>query len=266
MATSGETLAIPVTAVEVTRVISPEEVATIEGREALLLDGRPILLADLAKVLGYGESPARRKEIPVVVLSSTDDEVAFAVDQLIGEQEVIIKPLGGQLRKVVNFSGATLLGDGRVSLILNVFDLVKSARKQAGTSVAPKRVGSAEARTRSIMVVDDSITTRTMERNILEAAGYRVTMASDGLDALTKLEKEPVDLLMADVEMPRMDGFELTASVKRSDRLKGIPVVLVTSLDSDEDRKKGIELGAEAYITKKTFDQGDLLRVVEQLI
>jgi two-component system chemotaxis sensor kinase CheA len=266
VSTAGETLAIPVTAVEVTRVITPEEVTSIEGREALLLDGRPILLVDLARVLGYGESPVRRREIPVVVLSSTDDEVAFAVDQLIGEQEVIIKPLGGQLRKVANFSGATLLGDGKVSLIINVFDLVKSARKLAGTSVAPKRVDLVEARTRSIMVVDDSITTRTMERNLLEAAGYRVVTASDGLDAFTKLEKEPVDLLVADVEMPRMDGFELTASVKKSDRLKKMPVILVTSLDSEEDRRKGIELGADAYITKKTFDHGDLIRVVEQLI
>jgi len=147
--------------------------------------------------------------------------------------------------------------------VLNVTDLLKSAKKTVGPHVAP---AAEETTKQSILVVEDSITSRVLLKNILEAAGYNVTTAVDGVDAYATLKREAFDLIVSDVEMPRMDGFDLTAKVRADKQLEALPVVLVTALGSREHRERGIDVGANAYIVKSSFDQSNLLEVIGHLI
>jgi two-component system chemotaxis sensor kinase CheA len=194
--------------------------------------------------------------------------LAFRVDEVLGEQEVLVKSLGQQLARLRNVAGATILGTGSVAPILNVPDLMKSAVRSSTPSrkllTAP--VERAEARRKSILVAEDSITARTLLKNILETAGYVVATAVDGVDAFTQLRSGEFDLLVSDVEMPRMNGFDLTVKMRGDQKLADMPVVLVTALDAPGDRERGIEVGANAYIVKSSFDQSNLLAVIQKLI
>ncbi|HWP47217.1 MAG TPA: hybrid sensor histidine kinase/response regulator [Candidatus Limnocylindrales bacterium] len=214
--------------------------------------------------LPLGEAP---KFISVLVLGTKEKRIAFSVDKVLNEQEVLVKSLGNQLSRVRNIAGATILGTGKVVPILNVSDLMKSAIKIASgpsrTTPVDKEV---EAKRKSILVVEDSITTRTLLKNILESAGYHVKTVVDGVDALTALNNEDFDLVVSDVDMPRLNGFELTAKIRTDKRLSELPVVLVTSLASKEDQERGIDVGANAYIIKSGFEQSNLLEVIQRLI
>jgi two-component system, chemotaxis family, sensor kinase CheA len=173
------------------------------------------------------------------------------------------------LRRVRGVAGATILADGSVVPILDAVDLLRAARG-ARHSVAVTPQAEARRPQTTVLVVDDSITTRTLEKNILEAAGYRVALATDGLEALAVLnqlaEQGGCSLLVSDVDMPRLNGFDLTAQVRANARYKHLPVVLVTSLDSSADRERGIAAGADAYIVKRHFDQQTLLDTISQLL
>jgi len=163
--------------------------------------------------------------------------------------------------------GATVLGSGHVAPILNVSDLLKSARKAGSAvtrAVADARPAHAEAH--SVLVAEDSITSRMLLKSILESAGYTVKTAVDGMEAFTLLRAEPFDLVVSDVEMPRLSGFDLTAKIRADKKLAELPVVLVTALETREDRERGIDVGANAYIVKGNFDQTHLLDVVRRLV
>jgi two-component system chemotaxis sensor kinase CheA len=266
---AGEVFAVPIAAVGVIGEVALDEVTTVESREAILVDGVPTALVRMHEVLGLAEQGRLEegRKSPFVVLGSADDRVAFLVDELLGEHEIVVKGLGAQLRRVRNVSGATILGDGSVVLILNVFDLIKSSQKVRGLWLAEKRRVEAERGERSrILVVDDSVTTRMLEKNILEGSGYEVSLAVDGLDALEKLAAGSFDLVVSDVEMPRMNGFELARQIRREPARRDLPIVLVTSLSSEDDKRTGIEAGADAYITKGAFDQGNLIATIRQLL
>jgi two-component system chemotaxis sensor kinase CheA len=267
---AGQVFAIPLGAVGLIGEVGLEEVTTVESREAILVGGVPTALVRLHEVLRLADRAAPAEEglrAPVVVLGSSEERIAFLVDELLGESEIVVKNLGPQLRRVRNVSGATILGDGSVVLILNVFDLIKSSQKVRGLWIAERRRVEAERRERSrILVVDDSVTTRMLEKNILEGSGYEVTLAVDGQDALEKLGAGTFDLVVSDVEMPRMNGFELTRQLRREEKHRELPVILVTSLSSEEDKKTGIDAGADAYITKGAFDQGNLISTIKQLL
>ena len=157
------------------------------------------------------------------------------------------------------------MGSGHVVIILNVPDLINAAR---GISYQPEEepLKEAEEKPQHILVVDDALTTRELEKHILESAGYEVDTAIDGLDALEKVAQKGYDLLVVDIKMPRLDGFELTKRLKANKKYHDIPIVIVTTLDKDEDRKRGIEVGADAYITKSAFDQANFLGTIESLI
>ncbi|WP_035056150.1 hybrid sensor histidine kinase/response regulator [Andreprevotia chitinilytica] len=251
--------------VNVERVLRIEQttISTVEGRETFEFAGQSVALAWLADVLGLPREPATQW-LQVVVLSAAARHIAFVVDDIVGDQEVLVKSLGPQLVRVRNVSAATLLDAGRVVPILNVPDLLKSAIKLAPTQVADTE--AAPATRRPLLVVEDSITSRSLLKNILESAGYDVTTAVDGIDALTSLRTGTFELVVSDVEMPRMDGFDLTARIRQEARLKELPVILVTALDSREDRERGIDVGASAYIVKSSFDQSNLLDVIRRLI
>ena len=265
---AGETMAVPTTTVE--RILRAEapSVGSIEGKAAIRLGGRPLPLLSLAQVLELpaGEAPLTPdQKMPVVVLGVAERRIAFRVGGFQGTQEVVIKSLGRQLSRVRNVAGATILGTGQVVMILNVADLMKSA--QVGMAVTtPLPVEAREVTRRRVLVVDDSITTRTLEKNILQNAGYQVLVAADGLEGWALVQGEPLDAIVADIAMPRMDGFALTEKVKGDERFKELPVVLVTSLESPQDRIRGLEAGADAYITKSSFDQQELLETIERLI
>ncbi len=202
-----------------------------------------------------------------IVLGTAEHRIAFTVDDILHEQEVLVKNLGRQLARVRNIAGATVLGTGQVVPVLNVPDLLKSAVKVSPVAVEEPLVsGVTETERKSILVVEDSITARTLLKNILEGAGYDVKSAVDGLDAYTMLKTEDFGLVVSDVDMPRMNGFALTTKIRSDKKLADLPVVLVTALDSREDRERGIDVGANAYIVKSSFDQSNLLEVIKRLI
>lgn len=263
---------LPAMYVERALRVLPGEIRNVENRRTICIAGVPVSLACLAAVLEL-PAPQADKEVSaqrqVVVLNSSEMRIAFQVGEVMGECEVLHKGLGPQLSRVRNVAGATLLGNGHVAPILNVIDLLASAIKMSAFTTqqgATVDSVSAAARVRSILVAEDSITTRTLLKNILESAGYRVSTAVDGMDALTKLKSDRFDIVVSDVEMPRMNGFDLTASIRAHKNLKNLPVILVTALASREDRERGIDVGADAYIVKGSFDQSNLLEVLQKLI
>ncbi len=269
---AGRQFAVPTAQVERVARFKPEDVQTVEGRETIALNGRALALARLAEVLELssakrnpdGSGPAA---MPIIVLGMGEQRVAFAVDAVLDEQEVLVKRLDKPLSRVRNISGATVLGSGQVAPILNVADLLKSARK-AGSSGKPGR-RTAEVKpmeAKSILVVEDSITSRMLLKGILESAGYKVKTAVDGVEAFTALRTEQFDLVVSDVEMPRMNGFDLTAKIRAEKKLAELPVVLVTALETREDRERGIDVGANAYLVKSSFDQSNLLEAVRRLV
>jgi two-component system chemotaxis sensor kinase CheA len=260
---------IPTTQVERVGRFRAEDVRTVEGRETLALEGRATSLVRLAEMLELPDAERASDPAagtPFVLLGTGDQRVAFAVDAVHGEQEVLVKQLGKLLSRVRNIAGATVLGSGQVAPILNVADLLKSARKTSrpATRVAVDKPAEAEAKT--ILVAEDSITSRMLLKGILESAGYRVKTAVDGMEAFTALRAEHFDLLVSDVEMPRLNGFDLTARIRADRRLAELPVVLVTALETREDRERGIDAGANAYLVKSSFDQSNLLEAVRRLV
>ena len=263
---------IPISSVERIQRISPQDISTVEGKEAIVVDDEPISLVYLSDVLELGrqkEEVRPDQKMPVVILSAGRKRIAFLVDGVVGQQESVVKSLGKQLSRVRNVAGATILGTGQVIMTLNSSDLVKSARGMAGRTSITARISQAkvkEVAQSTILVVDDSLTTRNLEKNILETAGYETKVAADGVEALSVLQSDHCDLVVSDILMPEMDGFELTAAIREQSAFKEIPVILVTALESREDKERGIEVGADAYIVKSSFDQETLLEAVEQLI
>jgi two-component system chemotaxis sensor kinase CheA len=264
-----QVFAMPLTAVDVIMEVGLEEVMSVESREAILVDGTPVSLVRLHEILGISSDHIDLEDgrkAPVVVIGSTDENVALLVTEVVGEKEIVVKGLGTQLRRVKNISGATIMGDGGVVLILNVFDLIKSSQRARGMWFAEKKQEALKQRRPEILVADDSVTTRVLEKNILEGSGYRVTLAVDGRDALEKAMSRNFDLVVTDVQMPRMDGFELTRQIRKEKKFSDLPIILVTSLDSEDDKQRGVEAGADAYITKGAFEQGILLTTIRQLL
>ncbi len=203
--------------------------------------------------------------IPVVVLESVNKRIAFLVDEVIGEHEVLVKGLGRQLRRVRNIAGATVLGTGKVVPVLNVPDLMKSAVRTAGA--VERRRSRRRRRERKAFSWRKIRSHRgRCSRTSWKRPGYRVATAVDGIDAFTQLRSGEFDMVVSDVDMPRMSGFELTAKIRADKKLGELPVVLVTALESREDRERGIEVGANAYIVKSSFDQSNLLEVIRRLI
>ncbi|MGC1372312.1 MAG: response regulator, partial [Candidatus Sulfotelmatobacter sp.] len=263
---SGELLfIIPTTYVERVTRVSRGDIKTVENRETISYGGGALSLArfrDILELNGNASDPA--EQLHILILRAAGERIAFQVDEILSEQEVLAKPFGEQLSRVRNLAGATILGTGKTVPIVNVHDLIKSAVKSGGTA-APASQPPQSIR-KSILIAEDSITARTLLKNIVESAGYDVKTAVDGLDAYTTLKAGKFDLVVSDVEMPRMTGFDLTAKIRADKKLSETPVVLVTALDSREDRERGIDVGANAYIVKSSFDHGDLLQIIQRLI
>jgi len=245
-----------------------DEIKTVENRATIPMNGKALSLVDLARVFGLNQDKDKSDGngfLTVIVLGTGERRIGFRVDEVLGEQEVLVKGLGKQLRHVSNISGATILGSGRVVPILNVNDLLTSPLDVAAQAPGLK-VAEGEGGKKSILVAEDSITSRMLLRNILEGAGYLVKTAVDGSEAYTTLKTGEFDLVVSDIEMPKLDGFGLTKKIRSDKKYAEIPVILVTGLETQEDREKGIDAGANAYIVKSSFDQSNLLEVIKRMI
>jgi two-component system chemotaxis sensor kinase CheA len=264
----GRLFLLPHESVERAIRVTDDEVQPVEGRETIVFDGQPLTVARLAGLLGLPrqeEPTAAASRRPCVIVRGTDERMAVSIDEVLGEREVLVKELRPPLVRVRNVAGAGLLGTGEVALILRPADLLRSAR-EVGRPTARPTGREEKTRPGTVLVVDDSITTRTMEKNLLEAAGYEVRLAVDGVEAWTALKTDKVDLVVSDVDMPRMDGFELTRRIREDRELTDLPVVLVTALESREDKERGVDVGANAYVVKSSFDQSNLLEIIRRLV
>ena len=270
---------LPTAHVERVVQVKMEEVQTVENQRTIRLNEQILSLVKLADVL---EIPLRNNGFSsrgtsspgvidtngllILILALADKRIAFQVDEVLAEQEVLVKGLGNQLRRVRNIAGATILGAGTVVPVLNISDLLNSAVHPGVIPQGPVGLESNPTQKGRILVAEDSITARMLLKNILETGGYQVTTAVDGADAFTQLRSAEFDLLVSDVDMPRMSGFELTTSVRADKKIGELPVILVTALESRQDRERGIDVGANAYIVKSSFDQSNLLEVIGRLL
>jgi two-component system chemotaxis sensor kinase CheA len=268
---NGHPYGLPAECVQVLKMVSPAEVFAVEGHNAVLHQGRPVSVARLADLLELPQATARRmvRDVPAAspcaVLSLGSESFAVFVDALLDEQEVVLKPQSALLERVRNVAGATILDSGEICMVLNAQDLLASMRKGAAP-VAPSEAVSAAVRKKLILLAEDSITTRTQEARILENAGYEVVTAADGLEAWNKLATRAFDAVVTDINMPNLDGLGFAEKIRRESRYAGLPIILVTSLASGEDKRRGLEAGANAYIAKPAFDQKILLDCLERLI
>jgi two-component system, chemotaxis family, sensor kinase CheA len=271
---SDQWFAIPLNTIERILYIQPEDVTSVGTNATIRFEGQQIMLVRLSNVLELYQTREIRDghSVPVVILSYAARRMAFIVEELGDEQEVVVKALGKPFVYLGGIAGAHLMGNGSVLLVLNVADLIKLALRSGYAPIFESGIIENDKllpkkQKRNILIVDDSITTRTLEKNILEAAGYNVRLAIDGMDALDVIKVgELPDLIISDVVMPRLGGFELAKQIKGETRTAKIPLILVTSLDSPEDKARGIDSGAEAFIVKSNFDQENLLETIQQLI
>jgi len=265
----GESYAVPLSSVQESIKIRSEDITTVGGKEVVSVRGMTVPLLSLAGILGLSEGKflLESGKISAVVLKLRDHSLACTVDRVEGSSEIVVKELGAQLRNVRYVFGATILGDGNLSLILDVPDVFAAAEGETGGGIRRTFEESRAARQKgSILLVDDSITTRTMERSILVTHGYQVKTAVSGEDALEKVATDNFDLVISDIQMPGINGFELTRRLRRMEEYREVPVIIISSLSRDEDKRHAIEAGAQAYIVKGSFEQGTLLDTVETLI
>jgi len=298
----GISYAIPVEFVQMTRLVMSNEIFAIEGRETIVFENQPISVTKLADLLeirlvqSQGESENKTStetksnlsispsfihknesysrtdaSFPCIILKVGEEKLGLFVDALIDEQDVVLKPQSQLLKRVRNVAGATILGTGEVCIILSPQDLIKSIRKQAGVMVSPivrspSNIDQASDHKPVILLVEDSIATRTQEKRILEAAGYEVVTAVDGLDGFNKLSTRCFDAVVSDIQMPNLDGLGLATKIRQNQEYSELPIILVTSLASDEDKRKGAEAGANAYITKASFNQEVLIETLKRLV
>jgi len=263
-----QVVALPATAVQSIIWVQRNQVYFIDNQPAITYQQRAISLIPLAALLDLpAESPLQRHlRAPALILKARQKRVALLVDDLIDEREAVVKPLGPLFARRPVLSGAVQLGDGRLILLINPFYLVESNTHRSLPPATERKALPTATTPARLLVVDDSFTTRELLRSILQSAGYDVTVAIDGADALDRLRATTYDLVVSDIEMPRVDGFTLTTRIRNDLALVDLPVILITSLASEEHRRRGLEVGAQAYIVKSQFNQDSLLKVIQQLL
>jgi two-component system chemotaxis sensor kinase CheA len=243
--------------------VTGHDLRAVENGVVLALPERAVPVVDLAAVLSDPTGSTRLSPMAVVV-ESGGEWAALLVDAILAEEEVVVRPPGIRLAGVPLVLGTAALPNGALITVLNPAACARQGRGRqplAGVPVEAPPVGP-----RRVLLVEDSVTTRALERGILEGAGYEVFTAADGVAAWRLLQQQDVDLVVADVSMPNMDGLELCRRIRASARFSRLPVVLVTTLGSDEDRARGVDAGADAYITKASFDQAALLDTIARLL
>ena len=260
---AGTTVAaLPADAVRRVLRLAPEEVGTVAGRVLAQVEGQQLPFHALSESMGLARLPLAldsKKRQPALLLALGAERAVFAVDEVLGQQEIVVRPLGRHVGSVPHLAGATMLDDGRLVPVLNASALLRvSLPGLRGVATGPGKP--------RILVADDSLTTRFAMKSLLEIAGYPVVTASDGEEAWAVLERSGAQLVVSDWQMPRLEGPGLARRMKAHPSLSRVPIILVTSLDSPEDRAQGLESGADGYLVKKDVERGKLLELVRQLL
>jgi two-component system sensor histidine kinase and response regulator WspE len=266
----GEAYAFPLAHIEHMRELQPEDIVQLEGRQHFWHDGRHVGLVSASQLLHRPPSQNPDAGLKVVVIRERDAVYGVAVERFIGERTLVVMPLDARLGKVQDVSAGALLDDGSVVLIIDVEDMLRSVEKLLNTGRLERidrrdRQAGAVPRKR-VLVVDDSLTVRELERKLLVSRGYQVAVAVDGMDGWNALRAEDFDLLITDIDMPRMDGIELVTLLRRDTRLQSLPVMVVSYKDREEDRRRGLDAGADYYLAKASFHDDALLDAVAELI
>jgi two-component system, chemotaxis family, sensor kinase CheA len=265
--------AMPLDAIESMQFIDRQEIFSLDGKLTVHWQDRGVSVAWLADLLELPPvSPSStsaifklQQKIPCIFMKIDGDYLGILVDELLEQQQIVVKALNKLLRNVPNISGASILGSGEICMVLNPLDLFVAA---GGKLVSSERRLSltTEYQPPNILLVEDSIPIRTQVQRILAAAGYNVTAAVDGLDGFNQLQAGSFDAIVSDVEMPNMTGLEMTKSIREIAAYQNLPIVLVTTLAKEEHRQRGLQAGASAYLTKGDFDQSLLLNTLKTLI
>ena len=256
---SGQSFALPLQGI--VRMLEAQHVQVVSGRQLAVVDGRAIPVSDLAALLGLPSAEGG----PWVLLGTADSSHAFQVETVLQKRDVVVRGLTGRLRDLESVSGASIEPNGTILLVLDVPNLLTRAASVTIASEATDKPAAPPPQL-NVMVVDDALMVRELQRSILERGGYAVRTASDGAEALGMLAELPADLVVTDVEMPKLDGLQLIKSIRRHPRLANIPVLIVSSHGSDEDHQRGLDAGADAYIVKTSFDEVGLLSAVSRLL
>jgi two-component system chemotaxis sensor kinase CheA len=244
--------------VERVLLLAPGDVGTVAGRATVEVGTGQVPFAWLCELLGLPPGRPAPKAQPALVLALGTQRAVVAVDEVLGQQEVVVGALGARTARVTHLAGASVLDDGRVVAVLNAAEVVRRVQPAARRATAPTST--------RVVVVDDALTTRAAMKALLELAGYQVTAAADGEEAFRLVRDQGAALVVSDVQMPGLDGLGLVRRLKGDPRLRGIPVVLVTSLDRPEDREAGLAAGADGYLVKREVERGRLLELVRRLL
>ena len=266
---AGEAYAFPLAHVRRALSVPRSAIETLEGQQHIAFEGRPVSLVTARQLLGAGAEPMAAEDVNVVLVGSEAGLYGVAVDRFAGERTLAVQPLDARLGKVRNVSAAALLDDGEVALIVDVEDIVASVARLVhdGQLAGVARGTHATVRARKrVLVVEDSLTVRELERKLLEKRGYEVTVAVDGMDGWNTLRNAHFDLVITDVDMPRMDGIELVTMIKGDAQHRNVPVMIVSYKDREDDRRRGLDAGADYYLTKGSFHDEALLDAVHDLI
>ncbi len=265
-----EAYAFPLAHIERMCDLAPEDIVQVEGRQHFWYEGRHVGLVAASQLLHRPASQNNAQTLKVVVIREREAIYGVAVERFIGERTLVVLPLDERLGKVQDISAGALLDDGSVVLIVDVEDMLRSVDKLLNTGrlerIARHANQAVEAARKRILVVDDSLTVRELQRKLLLNRGYDVAVAVDGMDGWNALRSEDFDLLITDIDMPRMDGIELVSLVRRDNRLQSLPVMVVSYKDREEDRRRGLDAGADYYLAKASFHDDALLDAVVELI
>ena len=266
-----ETYAVPLNTIEGIVRVSPYELEAYYEPDAPMFEyaGQPYRLEYMGKILARSDTPnlaGKTSPLPVILARSGDHAVALQVDSVIGSREVVVKSLGQQLSKIGGVSGATILGDGSVVIILDVMALVRASDAHDLLDHIPEEQEVDEGQhVRTVMVVDDSVTVRKVTSRIIERQGWNVMVAKDGVDAVSQLQDSYPDVVLLDIEMPKMDGFEVLRTVRRDERLKHLPIIIITSRTGEKHKQQAKELGVNEYLGKP-FQEEVLLSTIEDVL
>ncbi|MGY2485196.1 hybrid sensor histidine kinase/response regulator [Cupriavidus sp. CP313] len=269
---AGEAYAFPLGRVLRATSVARSEIEQTEGHQHFRHEGRAIGLVSAAQVLQRPEADAAnaREQVPVVVIGEAERIYGIAVDRMLGERLLVVQPLPAALGKVRDIAAGSLTDDGMPVLIFDVEDVIRSVEKLVSEGriegVRQAAVASVQARARRVLVVDDSLTVRELQRKLLAGRGYDVAVAVDGMDGWNVLRAEPFDLVITDIDMPRMDGIELVRRIRQDAALRQLPVMVVSYKDREQDRQRGLEAGADYYLAKGSFHDAALLDAVQDLI
>jgi len=266
---AGEAYAFPLAHVRRTLELARSDIDMLEGQQHFSFEGRPTGLVTGHQLLGTDASDESRASVAVVVIGDDRETYGVAVDRFLGERMLVVQPLDSRLGKIKDIAAGALMENGDVVLIVDVEDLLRSVGKltRGGRLDKVRRAhGVTTLKRKNVLVVEDSLTVRELERKLLEKRGYTVTVAVDGMDGWNVLRSGSFDLVVTDVDMPRMDGIELVTLIKRDALLKTVPVMIVSYKDRDEDRLRGLDAGADYYLAKGSFHDEALLDAVHDLI